>query len=153
MHLKKKKPSSPNRGRLQADRLWSLLAVGFVSQSEKEITWSDRNGNMVWEDVLQTGSQETWIWWEHQHRPRAWPSASPPSSLRRAVSPSQRHQEPSCFLDPSNGNSRDTREKRADFPLRQIRFEFRFRPSLVASPWANYVTSLHLSALVCSRRT
>lgn len=35
----------------QSDRLWSLLAAGSVSQSEKEITWSGGNGNMVWEEV------------------------------------------------------------------------------------------------------
>lgn len=40
-----------NTERLQADRLWSLLAAGSMSQSEKEITWSDGNGNMVWETV------------------------------------------------------------------------------------------------------
>lgn len=45
------KPSSHNRGKLQEDRLWSLLAAGSASQSEKEITWSDGNGNTVWEEV------------------------------------------------------------------------------------------------------
>lgn len=41
------KPSCHNRGRLQADRLCSLLAADSMSQSGREITWSDGNGNAV----------------------------------------------------------------------------------------------------------
>lgn len=55
IHCKnKKKKKKPSHFKAEGDFRQTdcdLLAAGSVSQSEKEITWSDGNGNMGWEKV------------------------------------------------------------------------------------------------------